>query len=145
MDILDFNFEETIKLLIILSSQPDKQIEAMGFGDTEDEIAVDYELYFARNKDAFIDRGFITKSVAEKLMEIDTFFEVRSGSNETSFWNSIETHEDWKLLRSMATDCLRNMGKDNLDIKINTKSEIDPEGNGPIIQTVKIELVEHGT
>lgn len=145
MDILEFNFEETIKLLVILSSQPYKQIEAMGFGHTEEEIALDYELYFARNKDAFIEKGFITKAIAESLMEIDAFFEVRSGSNETSFWNSIATHEDWKTLRSMAKGCLKDLGMNDLDIKVNTKTEIAPRGTGPVVQTVKIELVKNST
>ena len=54
MDFLEYNFEATIKMLVILSSQPRKQIDAMGLGDTEDEIAMDYRLYFTSNKDAHL-------------------------------------------------------------------------------------------
>ena len=60
-----------VPLLIILSLPSDLQIEAMGYGNVEEEIAIDFESHFMQHKASFIKHGYFTESETRELSKID--------------------------------------------------------------------------
>ena len=94
MDDIKYHFDETLKLLVILTLQPERQIEAFGIGNVEEEIAIDYEFHFMQHKDQFVKLGYINDEQACVLKEIDTFFENRSEKHYEGFWIGIENHPE---------------------------------------------------
>ena len=149
MDSLTYNITETLKLLVIIASEPEKQIEAMGIGNTEEEIAIDFESHFKWNEAAFIENGLISEAQALKLSEIDSFFEIRSGDefkNYQDFWVGIDSHKDWLVLRKMAKRCLAILDKANLGIIVETKNTVSKtSGKNIVSQNIMINLISNDT
>lgn len=55
MDYLKYNFDEFLKTLVILSLDPEEQVEAYGIGNTEEEIAIDLESYFTLQYNQYLE------------------------------------------------------------------------------------------
>ena len=145
MDPIKYNFNETLKLLVILASEADKQTEAMGIGNTEEEIAIDFESHFKMNESIFIENGFLTEAQASELSEIDQFFEKRSNDQYEEFWLGIESHPDWVTLREMAKRCLAILDKENLNIEIETKNTVSKLTGNLVSQNIVVNLINNGT
>ncbi|TLX51534.1 hypothetical protein CWC31_05155 [Pseudoalteromonas ruthenica] len=143
MDYVNYHFEETLKLLVILSLPAEKQIEAFGFGNTEEEIAIDYEQHYKENELKFIEHGLITNEQASLLSKIDSFFEVRSNTDNDAFWSGIENHSDWGILRTMASNSLGALGKINLGVSVKITNEYSKITGGLVIQKIVVDLVEN--
>ena len=54
MDYIKYNYEELLKLLIVLSSEADIQIQAHGIGNAEEEMANDLLTYSVEYKDELL-------------------------------------------------------------------------------------------
>ena len=148
MDFIKYHYEELLKLLIIISSEPEVQLEAYGIGNAEEEMAIDLDFHFNEQKTQFIEEGFISISDARAISEIDLFFEERSNDSYEfyeSFWCELETHSDWIVLRKMASRVLMEMDKGGLTIKINVKNETSWFSKNIISQQITIELVQDGS
>ena len=141
MDYIKYHYEELLKLLIIISSEPEVQLEAHGIGNAEEEMAIDLEFHFNEYKTQLIENGFLSTSDVQAISEIDAFFEARSNDSYESFWCELETHSDWVTLRHMASNVLDRMGKGNLSIKINVKNETSWFSKNITSQQITIELV----
>jgi hypothetical protein len=142
MDYAKYHYEELLKLLIIISSQPKTQLEAHGIGNAEEEMAIDLEFHFTEHKGSLLDGGFITTEEAEAIAKIDAFFEERSNDEHELFWCELETHPDWVTLRTMAHDTLQLMHKDNFTIRVNTKNETSWFSKNITSQQITIDLVQ---
>lgn len=112
MDYLNYHYEELLKLLVILSLDPEAQLET----HTEDELAIEYESALVPRVEEYLSEGYFTETDIERLLEIDQFFEVRSGNDDDGFWSSIETHPDWILVRKMAKEVLKALGHEGIGI-----------------------------
>ncbi|WP_155735735.1 hypothetical protein [Pseudoalteromonas luteoviolacea] len=137
MDYLRYHYEELLKLLVILSK--DYEIQLIAY--TEDELAIDFENELIPNTQKFIDEGYFSEEVISLLLEIDHFFETRSGQNYNGFWSGIETHPDWGVLREMAKNILVKLGMDKLEVNIDAQKEYD-QHRQVIAMKVTIELDE---
>lgn len=137
MDFLRYHYEELLKLLVILSK--DYEIQLIAY--TEDELAIDFENELIPNTQKFIDEGYFSEEVISLLLEIDHFFEARSGQNYKGFWSEIETHPDWVVLREMAKNILVKLGMDKLEVNIDAQKEYD-QHRQVIAMKVTIELDE---
>ena len=141
MDCIKYHYEELLKLLIIISSEPKVQLEAHGIGNAEEEMAIDLDFHFNEHKIQLIENGFLSTSDTVAISEIDAFFEDRSNDSCESFWCELETHSDWVTLRQLARNVLNQMGKDDLDIKINVKNETSWFSKNITSQQITVELV----
>ncbi|MCG7569375.1 hypothetical protein MHM89_05470 [Pseudoalteromonas sp. CNC9-20] len=145
MDYIKYHYEELLKLLIIISSEPKVQLEAYGIGNAEEEMAIDLEFHFNEHKTQLIENGLLTTDDVKAISEIDAFFEARSNDTHESFWGELETHPDWITLRKMASNALNKMGKGNLSIKINVKNETSWFSKNVTSQQITIELMSKYT
>ncbi|MBO9492012.1 hypothetical protein J7384_16750 [Endozoicomonas sp. G2_1] len=141
MDYIKYHYEELLKLLIIISSEPTVQLEAHGIGNAEEEMAIDLAFHFNEYKTQLIETGLLSADDAQTISEIDAFFEARSNDVYESFWSELETHPDWVTLRKMASNVLDKMGKGNLSINIDVKNETSWFSKSVTSQQITIELV----
>ncbi len=113
--------EQFIKILILLSSNSEKQIEyGEEFIDTADEIVLDlYDAHQAvRAYNFFNNPKYL--SAKEDLEILDKFLDEKSGENNAKFWTneSLRTDPLWQKIREMAFEILKKINKDNYDVKI---------------------------
>lgn len=141
MDYINYHYEELLKLLVIISSEPKLQREAHGIGSAEEEMAIDLDFHFNEFKTQLIESSLLSTSEAEDIAEIDRFFEARNCEQYESFWEELETHPDWKSVREMAADVLASMGKGDLTIKVNVVSEASWFSQNVTSQQITVELI----
>ena len=141
MDYIKYHYEELLKLLIIISSEPKVQLEAHGIGNAEEEMAIDLEFHFNEHKAELMKCELLSSSDVKAISEIDAFFESRSNDSNESFWCELETHHDWVTLRKMANDVLSKIGKDDLSIKVIVKNETSWFSKNITSQQITVELV----
>jgi hypothetical protein len=141
MDNIKHHYEEILKLLIIIASPADIQLAAYGLGNVEEEIAFDLEFHFKDRGSYQIESGFLSFDEAEAISKIDQLFEARSGNDDDGFLLELQTHKDWRLLRTMAKEVLIFMGKENLAIDIKTENALDKFSHQIIYQRIKVDLI----
>jgi len=141
MDYIKYHYDELLKLLIIISSEPKVQLEVHGIGNAEEEMAIDLEFHFNEYKTELVKNEFLSTNDVEAISEIDAFFETRSNASNESFWCELETHPDWVTLRQMANRVLSKMGKDDLSIKVIVKNETSWFSKNITSQQITVELV----
>jgi len=141
MDYAKYHYEETLKLLVIISSSAEVQREAHGIGSAEEEMAIDLEFHFKENENCLIENGFITRDEADAISKIDQFFDRRSNSDDDDFWYDLENHEDWISLRIIANDVLKFMGKDHLEVDIKIENSTSWFSRNVTSQRIEISLV----
>lgn len=142
MDYLKYNFEELLKVLVILSLDADTQLKACGIGSAEDELAIDLDNYYTRNRAAFIKGGYLSEDVAKEIDDLNLYFDKRSGNDDHGFWSEIETHEGWRVVRERAKLILVKMGKPNLSVRIDVENDYGLVSGEIVSQQIKIELVD---
>ena len=117
---LNYHFEETLKLLVVLSSPPDIQLEAYAHISPEEEIANDLLFHFVEQHQLFIEQDYLPNFVAKDILEIDQTFSNLSTKEHEAFWVGIESDERWEQLRIKAKKILMTLGKGDLKIDIST-------------------------
>jgi len=141
-----WNFGELIKTLITLSSNSERQAEIIGYGAICDEMAIDFESYFTSVVESYINFNLLTNLQLEKLNELDLFLDNRSEDGLKGIWNnfSLDTSQEWELIRVMAKDILEllEMGDLKLEIKREEIFEETNQGKKLIMQVAKIELIK---
>ena len=137
-----FKFSELIKTLIIISSKAEKQIEYIGIGAVADEMAIDFDTYYTRSVQLYIEYNLINSYQKEKLDELDSYFEIRSGNNNPDFWNDckLDINPEWETARQKAQEILILSGKENLEIEYDRKEEYN-KNDKLIMQWTKMRLV----
>lgn len=140
-----WKFCELIKNLIILSSSFEKQAEIIGIGAICDEMVIDFDTYFSLSYQHYLNKHLLTNDEAEKLKELDEFFNERSGEKSPGFWDDslLGTHHDWLIVRQKAKTILKSMGLQNLTIVFDReeKHEMTDEGRRIKMQSTKTRLV----
>ena len=140
-----FKFSELIKTLIIISSKAEKQIEYIGIGVAADEMAIDFDTYYTRSVQLYIEYNLINSYQKEKLDELDSYFEIRSGNNNLDFWNDckLDINPEWETARQKAREILTLLRKENLGIEYDRKEEYD-KNDKLTAQYTKTRLVNNG-
>ncbi|MEO1217898.1 MAG: hypothetical protein AAFY45_30500, partial [Bacteroidota bacterium] len=81
-----------------------------------------------------------------KLNQIDTFLENRSGEKMPDFWNDdlLDSHPDWKVVRTMSKEILRLMKCGDLKIEIerSIKKRLSSKGEPLVIEGTKTILIK---
>lgn len=102
-------------------------------------------LIFTRNIDLYKEFNLLSSQQLEKLNALDLFFDHRSGEKSPDFWDdfSLETNQEWEMVRQMAKDILKLFGMEDLrlEIKKEEKFEMTNLGQKIIIQFTKIRLI----
>lgn len=142
MDYTKYHYDELIKLLIILSLDPEAQLEAYGMGSVEDEIACDMETYFALYKAKYLAEGYLDKIQLASIEKIDNLIAEYSRNPESGFWSHLETHEGWKSIRRLAKEALVSLGKETTRIKVQVENTYGNTKDQLTVQRIKIELIE---
>jgi hypothetical protein len=141
-----WKFGELVKTLLTLSSRADRQIEIMGIGHVADEMAADFETYYALSFRQYLDRGLINEYINEKLSQLDDYLGQRSGGLKPDFWDdrTLPTDEDWENVRTQAKGILTALGYEDLEIELDReeKYEMTQEGQKFLIQTTRTRLVD---
>lgn len=132
---LDWHFEELVINLITLKSSPKRQIEICGYGDTETEIVNDFDSYYTRTRQKFIDYGYINKSEDNKLLKLNDFIERKIADSGDDFWDGLDTHEDWNIIRTLAEEVLIEMNKNNLRLEVKHISQTSEDDKITVIRT----------
>lgn len=140
----DWQFEQLITTLIALKSKPNVQREIYGIGNTEDEMAIEFDSYFTQIRNLLLKLDYIDDKADKKLVQLHEFLEFKSNQEDKSFWIELETHKDWDKIRTMAEQILLTMGKENLIVEVahdnsyNSRNEI-------ISQITNTKLIERKT
>ena len=145
MDYINYHYDELLKLLVIISSEPTLQREAHGIGNAEEEMAIDLDFHFNEFKTQLLEEGLLSTTEADAIAQIDSFFEARNCESYESFWGELETHADWKTVREMAANVLTQMGKEDLSIKVNVVNETSWFSKNVTSQQITVELVSETT
>ena len=130
--LLEWQFDELVKTLIVLSYPADKQIEAMGLGQVADEMALDFENYYSNLYPEYIQRKWITTDQKIALDKLDQFLRKKSGKKNFTFWENsqLSIHPDWEKIRKMAKEILILLHKDHLTVEVTIKNETIKDENG---------------
>lgn len=136
-----WKFSELIKNLIILSSNAQKQIELIGYGDVADEMAIDFDNYYTLSFQSYLDFKLLTIEQKQELDELDKYLEDRSGDKNPDFWDDskLGINPEWEWVRSKSNRILKLMDKDNLTIDYVKTEKFDDSGK-LIMQTMKTRL-----
>lgn len=120
-----WNFGELIKTLITISSEAKRQCEIIGMGAVADEMGMDFENHYTILVNSFLTHGLFDEEQKNKLDELDSYFDIRSGGGYPEFWDddNLETNPDWKVVRQKAKEILIDLGCDNLTIEFERKEE----------------------
>lgn len=126
---LEEEFERLVMTLIAMKSTPKRQREIYGVDQAEEEMINDFDSYYTLLRDSLLAYAFLNNAIDAKLNKLDAFVEKKSKDKANKFWESLETSPDWEKIRSMATEILMEMGKDDLHLKVKHTHEIDEYGN----------------
>ena len=88
MDYINYHYEELLKLLVIISSEPKLQREAHGIGSAEEEMAIDLDFHFNEFKTQLLESSLLSTSEAEDIAEIDRFLKQEIASSMNLFGKS---------------------------------------------------------
>ena len=142
------NFTELIKTLITLSVSAERQKEIIGQGEVCDEMAIDFENHFTNVWQTYPDHDLLTKINLEKLKDLDTFLEERSGNEHPDFWNDalLGVNAEWEIVREKAKNILTLLGAQHLTLEIIRTDKHHPLDNGKQLQTqiTETRIVETG-
>lgn len=131
---LNYHFEETVKLMIILSSQASIQQRACAFINPEEDLANDLFFHFVEHSQDFVKHSYLSEETAQEILEIDTLFDTYSSEKHLNFWTGIETDPRWEELRHKAKEILIKLELDDLQIEINNAI------NGTTLQTTYTQI-----
>lgn len=138
---VEFNFDELIKTILILSLPAKKQLEVMGFGNIGDEMAIDFGTYYNDCIDEFLEKNFINKNQKVYLDKINKFLDDRGGNDEyLDFWldkEQLSIHPDWETIRKMAKNALKVLNKYHLGLKVSIENKYSESGNNDLIEKNK--------
>lgn len=144
-NLICWKFGELITNLITLSSDAKRQAEIIGIGATCDEMAEDFHRYFMQSYHSFLDNNLLTTTQVDKLIELNTFFDERSGDKSPDFWDdfTLETNPEWEIVRRKALDVLESLGMQDLIVEFDREEEykITPKGKQITMQSTKTRLV----
>lgn len=129
-----YHFEETLKLLVILSSPSEVQYKAYQFINPEEEIANDLLFHFVEYHKEFIEHQLIEKETADEILKIDRIFSLQSPLPDNTFWTDIETAQAWQNRRHQAKAILFTSGEDR------TRVEIDSQQVGTGLSYAKTQI-----
>ena len=109
-------------------------------------MAIDFDTYYTLQSKRYLEYGLLDRELISKLNEIDTFLENRGGEKMPDFWNDdlLDSHPDWKMVRTMSGEILRLMNFDDLKIEIErsiSKSQ-SSRGETLIIERTKTRLTK---
>jgi hypothetical protein len=143
--VLDWQFEELLKTLIIFTLPAEKQIEANGYGCVGDDLVVDFDSYYCCIKDVLLVKGYITQAQASSLDAFDTLLSKYTGAHYYDFWCDpvrLATDENWEEIRVNAKQVLAVLDKSHLELRVNISSLPSAPDASHIVQVIKNELIE---
>lgn len=137
---------ELIKTLVTLSYPAEKQKEIIGAEAVPDEMAIDFESYFTLAYKEYLKHNLLTKPAIERLLELDQYFDARSGTKYPAFWNerSLHTLADWAEVRLKAKEILALLGYEDLEIQFDRTEKVEETERGKVVtvQTTHTRLVD---
>ena len=138
-----YNFSELIKTLIIISYPANEQIQAIGFGAVADEMVLDFDNYYALQKDNYIKYGLINLEQKALLDDLNLLFEEYSAGNNPDFWDDYKLGQnpDWDIVRLKAKNIIEQIKMDHLILKLDRKQKVDKKGN-ILIESTKYTLID---
>lgn len=142
MKFLNKHYQETIKLLILLSSSASLQRQAHGIGHAEEELATDLEFHYSEHKTSLLAEQLMTLKQMQLIDEIERLFEQKSNDQDEDFWTSLESHQDWQTIRELASYALKEMGKENLTINVSVKTNTSWFSKNIASQQIDVTIVE---
>ena len=129
-------FEQLLQTLIALSKSSEEQYKLYGVGMIGDEMAIDFDESYTREKQNYINSGRLSSIQVQKLDLLDKYLEERSGDEYLTFWEDLE-QPDWEIVREMSRDCLITLGSDNLLLSSTIEHKLE---EGLLIQIIKTKL-----
>jgi hypothetical protein len=145
LNLIYWKFGELVKNLVTLSSNAERQTEIIGIGATCCEMAEEFNTYFTMSYRSFVDNNLLTPAQVDKLIELDKFFDERSGCKSPDFWDELTLgiNADWEIVRQKASKILESLQMQDLAIEFDRKEEYEMTNNGKRIttQSTKLRLV----
>jgi len=137
---INWQFEELVKTLIIMTLPLVEQKEAYGIGILADEMLEDFYTFYTLNKTRLQQSKLIKKEAIMLLNEIDSLTDKWSDEKEEAFFLDMEQYDqEWDSLRELAGDALNQLGMKGAGIKVKHENEVNDKGQ-IIVQKTKIEL-----
>jgi len=126
-----WKFGELITNLVTLSSPAERQVEIIGIGACTDEMAMDFETYFTLSFQQYCKYELMDSESLDKLKQLDSFFEERSGDKSPAFWDNslLDTNPEWEIVREEAKTILEMMGMQDLRIEFERTEEYETIGS----------------
>ncbi|MCB9349650.1 MAG: hypothetical protein H6573_19375 [Lewinellaceae bacterium] len=136
---LNYYFEELQKMVVILSSPADAQIEAMGYGNVGEEMAIDFNMSYPDKKAELTEAGLITKAEVAALEELDASFPDSKVVDEDFWFDQQRLYTDpyWEIIRNKAMAARTAMGLAEVRLKV-VVDEGKPDENG--LQMIRIQI-----
>lgn len=145
-NLIRWKFGELIKCLVTISSSAKRQVEIIGMGAVCDEMACDLDTYFSLEHPAYLEHGLFSSNQIEKLKELDSYFDVRSGDKSPDFWDDrlLESSSEWEDVRQMARTILEQLNMQDLTVEFERfeRYEMTNEGERLVMQSTKTRLVK---
>jgi len=126
---LAWQYEQLLITLVSLKSDAVTQKKIYGLGCIGDEMVIDYDSYYTKIREYLLKYGYINNVEDDELKKLDDFISMKSDENETSFWFELDSHPDWNKIRALAKGVLILMNKDDLEVDVIHKNEVDIRKN----------------
>jgi hypothetical protein len=140
-NLVRWRFCELIKTLITLSSDANRQKDIIGVGWVTEEMAIDFNTYFAFPLSQYLENNLLNDVAFNKLEVLDAFFNQRSADEHPDFWDdeNLGENTDWSSIRTQAKEILIDLGFADLDIVFekSQRSETSQDGKPLLIQNTR--------
>lgn len=144
MKYLKKHYQQTLKLLVLLSSPATLQREAHGIGHAEEELAIDLEFHFTEHKKNMMQTELLNAEQLNLIEEIEHILTQKSSDQDETFWHGLEGHPDWQTIRVLASTALIALGKENLTIKVNVSTTTSWFSKNVTSQEIDVIVIDNG-
>ncbi len=134
-----WRFKELLVTLITLKSNAKKQRAFNGVGQAEDDMVDDFDNFYSRSRDVLMEYDYITATEDSILSKLAKLIRLKCEDPENAFWYQLESHQDWEIIRGLASKVLLKMKKENFEVEFVHTNEFD---DGIMLQRTKTKIVE---
>ncbi|MDG0876187.1 hypothetical protein L5D93_28755 [Paenibacillus thiaminolyticus] len=128
---ITYYHEELIMTLIIISSDAEKQIEIMGFGNVGDDMMIDFETYYSNYREVYIATSRFNQDEIVLLDEIDEYLSDFTRNNSSELFidqDELVNNPKWEMTRQKASELLGRLNMNHLSIRIKKSIHINKDG-----------------
>jgi len=115
-DNIKLKYTELLKTIIVMTLPADNQIEILGVACPGADLSIEFNIYYSEMKSQYYENKLLNSDEIVEFDKLESFFKERVDNSDFLF--NFPSHPDADILNKMANNCLINLRKDNLTLKL---------------------------